>query len=157
MEINRWIACYRKYSGRWPFVSSFRLSLCWIWAAYTTFHTLCYRKKLLIVCHKRINEFPTLCSWFKAVEIIKLCYIVPCRLNKMGFNLIDFCANLVPVWVCNIQRGPLLQHTTFKISVVRAPNAMDEMLFCCIAVFQYVSIICQCGASANAFKTRCVA
>jgi hypothetical protein len=31
---------------------------------------------------------------------------------------------------------------------------MDEMKFCCIAVFQYVSIICQCGASADGF-TMC--
>jgi hypothetical protein len=43
------------------------------------------------------------------------------------------------------------------ISFVRASNALDEMLICCIAVFQYVSIIYQCGASANAFSTRRVA
>jgi len=30
------------------------------------------------------------------------------------------------------------------------------MLFCCIAVFQYYSIICQCGASTNAFTVCCV-
>jgi len=114
---------------------------------------LCYRKEILIVCQKGINEFQTLCIGFKVVEIIKLCYVVPCRLNKTGFNLIDLCSNLVPVWVCNIQRGLLLQHTSCKISFVRASNAMDEMLLCCIEVFQYVSIICQCGASANAFET----
>jgi len=75
----------------------------------------------------------------------------------MVFNLIDLCANLVPVSACNIQCGPLLQHTSFKISFVRASNAIDQMLFCCIAVFQYVSIIYQGGASANAFATRRVA
>jgi hypothetical protein len=31
------------------------------------------------------------------------------------------------------------------------------MLFCCIVVFQYVSIIYQCGESANAFATRRIA
>jgi len=67
----------------------------------------------------------------------------------MTFNLIDLSANLEPVRACTIQRGPLLQHTSFKISFVRASNAMDQMLFCCIAVFQYVSIIYKCGASAN--------
>jgi len=71
----------------------------------------------------------------------------------MEFNLIDLYANLVPVWGCNIQRGPLFQHTTFKISFVPASNAMDQMLFYCIAVFQYVSIIYQCGASANTVAT----
>jgi len=75
----------------------------------------------------------------------------------MGFNLIDLCANLVSVSACNIQRGPLLQHISFKISFVRASNAIDQMLFCCIAVFQYVSINYQCGASANAFATGRIA
>jgi hypothetical protein len=37
------------------------------------FHMLCYRKTVLIVCQKGINEFQTLCIGFKAVEIIKLC------------------------------------------------------------------------------------
>jgi len=39
---------------------------------------LCDRKKILIVCQKGINEFQTLCGGFKPVEIIKLCYDVPC-------------------------------------------------------------------------------
>jgi hypothetical protein len=56
-----------------------------------------------------------------------------------------------------MQRGLLLQHTSFKISFVPASNAMDQMLFCSIAVFQVVSIICQCGASANAFEMHRVA
>jgi hypothetical protein len=34
---------------------------------------------------------------------------------------------------------------------------MDQMLFCCIVVFQYVSIICQGGASAEAFAMHRVA
>jgi hypothetical protein len=34
---------------------------------------------------------------------------------------------------------------------------MDKMLFCCIAVFQYVLIVYQNGASANAFAMRRVA
>jgi hypothetical protein len=38
---------------------------------------LCYRKKILIVCQKRINEFEMLFSGFKVVEIIKLCNVVP--------------------------------------------------------------------------------
>jgi len=38
---------------------------------------LCYRKKFLIVFQKGINEFHTLCGGLKAVEIIKLCYVVP--------------------------------------------------------------------------------
>ena len=157
MYIHPGIASTRKYSGCWPFVSSFRISLCWIWTLYTTFHTLCYRKLILIVCQKGINEFQMLSIRFKAVEKIKISYVVPCWLNKMGFDLVDWCSNLVPVWAWNIQRGPLLQHTSFKISFVRASNAMDQMLFSCLAVFQYFSIICQCGASANAFATSCIA
>jgi hypothetical protein len=45
---------------------------------YTMFHMLCHRKKVLIVCHKGINEFQMLCDGFKVVEIRKLCYMVPC-------------------------------------------------------------------------------
>jgi len=45
---------------------------------YTTFHTLCHRKKILIICQKGITEIQTLCVGFKAVAIIKLSYIVPC-------------------------------------------------------------------------------
>jgi hypothetical protein len=37
-----------------------------------------YRTKIRIVCQKGINEFQTLCGGFKAVEIMKLCYVVPC-------------------------------------------------------------------------------
>ena len=73
----------------------------------------------------------------------------------MGFSLIDLLANLVPVWPCTIQRGPLLQHTSFEIFFVRASDAIDQMLICCIALFQYISIISRCGDSANAFATRC--
>jgi hypothetical protein len=39
---------------------------------------LCYRKKILIVWQKGINELQTLCGGFKAVEIINLCNVVPC-------------------------------------------------------------------------------
>jgi hypothetical protein len=39
---------------------------------------LCYRKKMLIVCQKGINEFQMLCGGLKAVEIIILGYVVPC-------------------------------------------------------------------------------
>jgi hypothetical protein len=49
-----------------------------MWARYTTFHTLCYRDKILIVCQKGISEFQMLCGRFEVVEIIKLCYVVPC-------------------------------------------------------------------------------
>jgi hypothetical protein len=38
---------------------------------------LCYRRKILIVCQKGINEFQTLCGGFKAVEIIMICNVVP--------------------------------------------------------------------------------
>jgi hypothetical protein len=38
---------------------------------------LCYRKKILIVCQKGINESQTLFGGFKAVQIMRLCYIVP--------------------------------------------------------------------------------
>jgi hypothetical protein len=44
---------------------------------YTTFHTLCYRKKILIVCQKGIDEFQTLCGGFKAVEIITRYNVAP--------------------------------------------------------------------------------
>ena len=61
-----------------PLVISLQLSLRWIWTAYTTFHTLYYRKKILIVYQKGINEFQMLCGGFKAVGVIKLCNVVPC-------------------------------------------------------------------------------
>jgi len=147
------MASSRMFSGLWQFVSSFRLSLHWIWTAYTTFHTLCYRKKILIVCQKAINEFQMLWVGFKAVEIIQLCYGVPCWLNKMGFDLVNVCSNLVLVWAFNFQPEPLHQGTSFKISFVSASNAMDQMMFCCIVVFQYISTICQGVASANDFAT----
>jgi hypothetical protein len=38
---------------------------------------LCYRKKRLIVSEKGITEFQSLCVVFKAVENVKLTYIVP--------------------------------------------------------------------------------
>ena len=82
--------------------------------------------------------------------------VVPCRLNEMGFNILDLCSNLVLVQACIIQCGPLLQHTSLKISLVRASNATDKMLIYCIAVFQYISNICRCGASANGFATHCI-
>jgi len=75
----------------------------------------------------------------------------------MGSNFVDLWSNLVPVWACNIQHEPLLQYTSFNISFVCASNAMDQMLFSCIAVFQYFSIISQCGALANALATRRIA
>jgi hypothetical protein len=34
---------------------------------------------------------------------------------------------------------------------------MDQMLYCCIEVFEYVSIICQSGGSANDFEVRRIA
>jgi len=80
--VLRSIASSSTYSGRWPVVRSWRLSQHWIWAVYTTCHTLCYRKYILIVCQKGINEFQMLSVRFKAVEIIKFCYVVACRWNK---------------------------------------------------------------------------
>jgi len=58
---------------------------------------LCYRKMILLVCHREINEFQTLCVRFKAVEIIKLCYDDRYCMNKMGLNIIEMCLNLVLV------------------------------------------------------------
>jgi len=81
----------------------------------------------------------------------------PFLIEQNGIWFLDLYSSLVPVWACNIQCGPLLQHTSFKISIVHASNAMNQMLFCCIAVFQYLSIICHCGASANAFAVNRVA
>jgi len=61
------------------------------------------------------NQWITmLCVGFNTVAITKLCYVVPYWLNKMRLNLIDLRSNLVPVWVCNIQRVLLLQHTSFN-------------------------------------------
>jgi hypothetical protein len=57
---------------------SFQVSLSWICAAFIIFHTLCNMKKVLIVCQKGINEFQKLCGGFTVVEIIMLCYLVPC-------------------------------------------------------------------------------
>ena len=135
-------------------VCSFRHSLRWIWTAYTTFPTRCHRKKVLIVCQKGMNEFQTLSIGFKGVEIINLHYMVFCCVNELGFNSVNWFSNLVPELACNIQLWASLQHTSFKISFVQAANAMDQMSICCMAVFQYVSMICQCGASANAFTAR---
>jgi len=125
-----------------------------MWTAYTTFHTLCHRKKILIVCQEGINEFQTLCVGLNAVETIKLCQMIPWWLTTMGFDYVDLWSNQVPVWACILPHRLLLRHTSFKISFVCASNAMDQMLFRCIGVFQYFSIICPCGASANAFPTR---
>jgi hypothetical protein len=58
---------------------------------------LCYWNKILIFCEKGINEFQMLCIGFKAVEIITLCCVALCGLNKIGFNLIELCVNLVRV------------------------------------------------------------
>jgi len=78
---NPGMASARKWSGPWPFVRSFWHTINWIWAVYTTFHMLCHRKKILMVCQKGINGFQTLCVGFKAVETIKLCYNFPCSVN----------------------------------------------------------------------------
>jgi len=50
-----------------------------------------------MVCQKGIKELQMLCGGFKVEEIIKLYFVVPCLLNKMGYNLIDLCSNLRPV------------------------------------------------------------
>jgi hypothetical protein len=115
------------------------------------------QEKILIIGQKRMNEFQTLSSRFEAVEIILLCNVVSCQLNKMGFNPIDLCSNLVPVWACNIQPWPLLVHTSFNISFVPVMNSMVHILCCSIAVFLSVSINCQCGAAGQAFAMHHVA
>jgi hypothetical protein len=43
------------------------------------------------------------------------------------------------------------------ISILRSSNAMEQMLFCRIAVFQYVSIIYQSGDLRNAVAMHRVA
>jgi hypothetical protein len=112
---------------------------------------LCYRAKWHIVCLKwSINSILSP-SGFNAVAINTLCYVVPSRLNKMEFNRIELCDNLVLIWACNMQRGLLLRHTSFMISFVPPSNAMDQMLCCYSLVFKYISIVCQCLASTNAF------
>jgi len=135
-----------------------RFFLNWIWTVYTTFHSLCYRTKIHIVCQKGIDEFQTLCVGFKVVEIINLFQNVPCWMNKMGFNLIELCSNLISVWVSNIPCGPLLQHSAFKITFVRASNATDQMLCCCIAVFQYPLYYLQVWGISWCFRNalRCI-
>jgi len=75
----------------------------------------------------------------------------PCELNKMGFYVIDLHSNLIPVRTCIMQFCELQWHTSFRMLFVRALNVMDQMLFCCIVAFQYVSIICQCEGSGKAF------
>jgi len=150
-----WYNCIpKKQNGCWPFVSSFWLSLHWICSVYSTFHTLCNRKTILIVCQKGINAFQMLCIQLKVVEIIHLSYVVPCWLNNIGINIINFYSNLGLIRACDIKHRPLLQHICSKIFFACASNAIDQMIFCCIAVFQYIAMICQCGASANAFETR---
>jgi len=64
-----------------------------MWTASNAFHTLSNRKSILIECQKGINEFQKLYGGFKAVEIIKLRYVVPCSLNKIGFNLLNLFLN----------------------------------------------------------------
>jgi len=72
-------------------------TLCVVFAPRTPPSTRSFhRKKVYIVCQKGINELQTLYVGFKAVEIIKLYYMVPCRLNKMGFNFFDLCSDLEP-------------------------------------------------------------
>jgi len=115
---------------------------------------LCHRNNVLIVCQRRIEQFQTLCGGFKAVEIIKLCYFVSSGLKKIVSNFIEMCSNLVPISVYTIQCGLLLQHTSFTISFMCASNAMEQMFFRSIVVFQYISIIRQCGPSSSAFATR---
>jgi len=39
---------------------------------------LCYKEAILLACQMGFNEFQKLCGGFTAVEIIKLCYVVPC-------------------------------------------------------------------------------
>jgi hypothetical protein len=96
-----------------------------------------------------------LCIGFNAVETIMLGHVGVWWFIVIWFNQNRRCSILVPVWECNIWCGPLLQHLSFKISFGSASNAMDQMLFCCISVFQYFSIICQCGVSADAFPKCC--
>jgi len=136
MLINPRIASARNKTARWPFVSSYQHSLRGIWVAYTTVHVLCNMKTIPTVYQTRINKLQRLCVKFKAVEIIMLRYVIHCWLTQMRCKSVNLCSNLVPVWACNIQCGPLVQHTSFKISFVHASNAMDHMLRCCIAVFR---------------------
>jgi len=82
-----------------------------------------------IVRQKCIKEFQMLCVGFKVVQIILLLYVVPGWLNSMGFSHIDLFMSLALLWVCNIQCGPLHQHTSFKISFVHTSKPTNQMLF----------------------------
>jgi len=101
---------------------------------------------ILIVRRKGINVYQTLCVRFNSVEITKLRYVFPCSLNMYGFNVLDMWSNLVLVRVCNIQHGPLLQPSSPKVCYVLGSNALDQMSFYCIVVFQYICITFRCGA-----------
>jgi hypothetical protein len=58
---------------------------------FTTCHILCSQNVALEVSEMGMNEFQMLCRGFNAVEIIKLCYVVVCTLDKRGFNFINMC------------------------------------------------------------------
>jgi hypothetical protein len=64
---------------------------------YTTFHSLCNKKKIRSVCQKGINEVQTRCVRINVEEILKLSKLVPCGLNHMLFNHMHLIAHLVPV------------------------------------------------------------
>lgn len=74
----------------------------------------------------------------------------------MEFNHIDLCWNLVPVCACITKGETFLSYTSFMTSFVYTSNSIDLTLFCRIAVFQYLSIICQCGALASTYTICCV-
>jgi hypothetical protein len=108
---------------------------------------------MLIVWHKGINEFTMLCGGFIGVELMQLGYVLHGRMNTMGLNIINLCSNPVVISRGNMHHRLLLQYTSFTLSYVHASNGIDQMLFCCTAVLEYICIICQCGAPANAFET----
>ena len=104
---------------------------------------------ILIICRKGIVVYQTHCVRINAVEIPKLRYVFTCWLDTMGYNRTDLWSNRILVWVCNIWHGPLLLHSSLKLCFVLGSNALDQMLFYCIVVFQYVSITFKCGARSN--------
>ena len=131
LEVDICCDCYcQEQSACWPFIRSFQYSLRGIWTAYTTFHTICHKNKILVACRKGINELQMLCIRFKAVEIIKLCYMSLADWMKWDLTL-TICAH---TWyrfehvISNVGR-------CFSIPLSRSPLCMPQMLWtkCCFA------------------------
>jgi hypothetical protein len=54
MELTTWIGSARKYRQHRHIVSSFWLPLHWIWTMYPSFHTLSYKKVILVSARREL-------------------------------------------------------------------------------------------------------